>query len=275
MNLYECDDYKTALKELMADRRKQFGSRFTFERMAEACGVQKTYLSKVLNSAGQLNPDQLFSACEYLKLSGSETDFLLLLRECQLSLNSKRAGLLRAKVEKARSSNLKTESAIKVVREDSLEINKWEYYTDIDLQLVHIFMTVPSFAEEPKRICNQIGISEVRLESILLQLQNWQLLEFKAGKYKAKDPKLHLPESSPVFLAFGILQRIKTIEKLRHMKAEKGDDYFFSVVFSAETKFQAKLKRKFLDLLKDVQSEVIESPAQQVYQLNIDLFKWS
>jgi transcriptional regulator with XRE-family HTH domain len=275
MNLFELDDYKLALKEMMTDRRKQFGSRFTFERMAEACGVQKTYLSKVLNSTGQLNPDQLFSACEYLKLGGTETDFLLLLREYQLALNPKRAGLLKARIEKARSANLKTEAAIKVVPDDTLERNNWEYYTDIDLQLVHLFMTVPSFAEEPRRVCEGIGISEARLEAILLKLQTWKLIEYKAGKYKAKDPKLHLPESSPVFLAFGILQRIKTIERLRQAKVEKGDDYFFSVLFSAETKLQARLKRKFLDLLKEVQAEVIESPAQQVYQLNIDLFRWS
>jgi hypothetical protein len=115
MNLHEFDDYKTALKEFMAERRKQFGSRFTFERMAEACGIQKTYLSKVLNKGGHLNPDQLFSACEYLKLSPNECDFLLLLRETQLALNPKRSALLKAKVEKARKSNLKTDSAIRAM----------------------------------------------------------------------------------------------------------------------------------------------------------------
>lgn len=275
MNLYEYEDYKAAIKEIMGDRRKQFGSRFTFEKMAEACGVQKTYLSKVINSTGQLNPDQLFSACEYLKLSANETDFLLLLRESQLAVNPRRASQLIARIERARSANLKTESAIKVVRDDTLDANKWEYYTDIDLQLVHLFMTVPSFSEEPIRICSKIGINDARLEAILLKLQSWQLIEYKSGKYKAKDPKLHLPENSPVFLAFGILQRIKTIERLRQAKEEKSDDYFFSVLFSAETKFQTKLKRRFLDLLKEVQGDVIESPAQQVYQLNIDLFRWS
>jgi transcriptional regulator with XRE-family HTH domain len=152
MNFYEFEDYKHAIKELMAERRKQFGSRFTFERMAEACGVQKTYLSKILNSSGQLNPDQLFSACEYLKLNSSETDFLLLLRESQLALHPKRMDLLKAKIEKTRGANLKTESAIRVEQEDVLEQNKWEYYTDVDLQLVHLFLTIPAFAEEPERI---------------------------------------------------------------------------------------------------------------------------
>jgi transcriptional regulator with XRE-family HTH domain len=277
MNFYEMDDYKLALRFVMAERRSQFGSRFTFEKMAEACGVQKTYLSKVLNSSAQLNPDQLFSACEYLKLKATETEFLMLIRESQIALNPKRAKLLEAKIKKSRHENLKTESVIDVHSEGSIETHKWEYYTDIDLQLVHLFMTVPAFAKDPAQICGQIGINETRLQSILLKLQLWQLIDFQNGFYKAKDPKLHLSEDSPVFLAFGILSRIKTIEKLRNTKTktDKSDDYFFSVVFSADSRFQGKLKRKILDLLKETQAEVLNSKSEQVYQFNIDFFRWS
>ncbi len=277
MNIYEFEDYKSALRSVMAERRNQFGSRFTFERMAEACGVQKTYLSKVLNSSAHLNPDQLFSAGEYLKLNSSETDFLLLLRDNQIALNSKRASALKEKVQKIRNENLKTDSVIEVVPESSIESRKWEYYTDVDLQLVHLFMTVASFAKDPPSICLKIGITEPRLESILLKLQNWRLIQFTEGSYQVKDPKLHLSEDSPVFLAFGILNRIKTLEKLRQLPPLKADnnDYFFSVVFSAEAKFQTKLKRKFLEVLKETQADVIHSKAEQVYQLHIDFFRWS
>lgn len=275
MSIYENNEYKPAIRTLMKERQKQFGSRFTFEKMAAACGIQKTYLSKVLNSSAQLNPDQLFSACEYLKLDSRDTEFLVILREAEIALHPKRAKILKAKVAKIRSDNLKTESAIEVVQDNFIEGNKWDYYTDVDLQLVHMFMTVSDYAKNPILICKQIGISELRLQAILLKLQSWQLLRYQEGAYCAEDPKLHLPEDSPMFLTFGILNRIKTIEKLRITKIDRADDYFFSVMFSASTKLQSKFKRKILELLKELQTEVVDSKSEQVYQLNIDFFKWS
>ena len=275
MNIYEYEEYKQCLRSLMASRQQQFGARFTFEKMALACGIQKTYLSKVLNSSTHLNPDQLYSACEYLKLSTIETEFILLLRDSEIAINPKRASLLKTKITKIRNENMKTESVIQVAQVGSVERNKWEYYTDVDLQLVHMFMTIPAYSKDPNQICPKIGIDSNRLQSILLKLQNWQIVQFSDGIYHVNDPKLHLPEDSPVFLAFGILNRIKTIEKIRLTKADKSDDYFFSVMFSASKRLQGKFKKKLLDLLKELQGEVIESKSEEIYQLNIDFFKWS
>lgn len=275
MQIFENREYKQCLRVIMAERQQQFGSRFTFEKMALACGIQKTYLSKVLNTAAHLNPDQLYAACENLKLSSLETEFLLLLRESELAVNSKRSALLKAKVEKVRNDNLKIASVIQVAKDGSIDKYKWEYYTDIDLQLVHMFMTIPSFAADPKQICQKIGINSARLQTILLALQSWQIVKFENGSYIVSDPKLHLAEDSPVFLAFGILNRIKTIEKIRQSKTDKGDDYFFSVIFSASKGIRAKFKKKLLDVLKELQGEVIASKSEEIYQLNIDFFKWS
>ncbi len=275
MNIYENEDYKRALRSMMKERQQQFGSRFTFEKMALSCGIQKTYLSKVLNSSTHLSPDQLFLACEYLKLNSRETDFILLLRESEIALNTKRASLLKANISKVRNDNLKTESVIEVVQENTVDSHKWEYYTDVDLQLVHMFITIPAYAKDPDLICQKIGINAIRLQAILLKLQSWQILRFRNGVYHAKDPKLHLPEDSPVFLAFGILNRVKTIEKIRQSKTDPSDDYFFSVIFSASKKLQSKFKGKLLDVLKEFQSEVVASKSEEAYQLNIDFFKWS
>ncbi len=275
MKIYENEKYKQSLRSLMIERQQQFGSRFTFEKMALACGIQKTYLSKVLNSSAHLNPDQLFAACEYLKLNSVETEFMLLLRDSEIAVNSKRASILKARITKTRKDNLKTESAIQVAKDGSVDSNKWDYYTDVDLQLVHMFMTIPDYAKDPDQICQQIGINTIRLQAILLKLQNWQIVRFQDGSYQVNDPKLHLPEDSPVFLAFGILNRVKTIEKIRLAKTDRGDDYFFSVIFSASKKLQGKFKRKILDVLKELQREVIDSKSEEIYQLNIDFFKWS
>lgn len=275
MNAYDFEDYKEALKTLLNSRKAQFGSRFTFERMAAACGIQKTYLSKVMNGGGQLNGDQLYSACEFLKLPFEETEYLLDLRDWQLSQNKTRAERIKAKLEEIKKRHLKTESSIVVSQEQSVQNQLWEYYTDIDLQLTHLFLTVPQFSENSSAITEKIGISEDRLKNILLKLQNWKIVRYEKGKYVADNPKLHLSEDSPAFITFGILNRIKTLEKLRKRDSEITNEYFFSVFFSAETAFQNRFKKKLLELLKETQTQVVASKPQEVYQLNIDFFRWS
>lgn len=274
MKIYSFQTYKAILRAVMSERQKQFGARFTYEKMSQACGIQKTYLSKVLNSSAALNPDQLFAACEYLKLSADETDFVLLLRELELANNERRASRLTARLREIRRANLKTEAAITVESEKAIEVNLWEYYSNIDLQLVHMFMTVPHYAKNSKLIGPLIGIEEAQLQNILLKLVEWKILRFERGTYVAKDPRLHLSEDSPVFPIYSILNRIKTVEKLRRSSNTSADQYFFSAVFSADTQIQDKMKQKLLTVLREFQQEVIEAKPEVVLQLNIDLFKW-
>lgn len=275
MSLYEFLDYKQALRSVMEDRRKRFGSRFTFEKMAVACGVQKTYLSKVLNSSAHLNQDQLFAAVEYLNLEPSDYEYLSLLRESQSGLNSKRLKMIQEKINQIRKSKLKTEAVINIDPDQSIENLQWEYYTDIELQLVHMFLTVNTYSREPLRIISKIGIDELKLQNILLKLQRWKLIKYDGQKYLCSDPMRHLAEDSPVFKTFAILMRLKTIENIHLKNVTHNLDYFFSVMFSANPKIQEKLKKNLLNFIKETQKEVVTSKSEEVYQLNIDFFKWS
>lgn len=274
MNLYDFDNYKKALKAFMSHRRQIFGGKFTFEKMAIHCGVQKTYLSKVMNSHAHLNPDQLFSACEYLKMSLDEIEFLLLLRESEIALNAKRGDLLNKKIDKIRIDKLKITSEIQSHSMESIGPHRWEYFTNIELQLIHLFLTIPQYSKNPELICAKIGIEQNRLFLLINKLKDWNLVQSKNNEYLTTDPNLHLPEDSPVFQIFSILNRIKTIEKIKQTKLDSTEDYFFSVIFSSELKFQNILKKKLLDFIKQTQTEVLKQKSEQVYQLNIDFFSW-
>ncbi|MCK6599046.1 MAG: DUF4423 domain-containing protein [Bdellovibrionaceae bacterium] len=272
---YDITDYKEAIRTSMKNRRLQFGPRFTYEKMAAACGVQKTYFSKVMNSHAHLNADQLFSACEYLKLSVKETDFLILLRDLQLTTNSRRSEMLKFKIEKLRKEGLKIKSELSTDSAKTINKNSWEYFSDIDLQLVHIFLTLPLYAKKPDMICEKIGIDKNKLFSILTKLKDWELIHSDGSELKALDPHIHLPDDSPVFLIFSVLKRLKTIEKIKRSRTDENDDYFFSVIFSSEQKFQTILKKKILNFIKETQSLSVKQKSEEVYQLNIDFCKWS
>lgn len=275
MDVFSFEDYKSALREIMKERQRQFGSRFTFEKMANACGIQKTYLSRVLNSTAHLSADQLFTACEFLKLNPEEIDFLILLREHENSQNPKRLGILKNQILNIRKKFLRTESVLTGKTVDAQTQTQWEYYTDVDIQLSHIFLTIPAYVKQPELIGKKLGLSGDRIQEILLKLKSWNLIEFKEDACIVREFSQHLPEDSPIFTPYGILNRMKSIEKMRANDDKSKSDYFFSVTFSASEETRLKFKKKILDLIKSFQSEVINSPSQEVYQFNLDLFRWS
>ena len=76
MNYYEATHYKEILKENLTEKKKHISKRFTFQNMAHHCGIQKTYLSKVLGRDGNLTADQLFLASDFLGLDADQREYL-------------------------------------------------------------------------------------------------------------------------------------------------------------------------------------------------------
>jgi len=272
MEIYDFDDYKVALRQLLEMRRAQYGGRFTFEKMAQACGIQKTYLSRVLNGKSHLNADQLFTCCRFLKLKDLEVEFLMLVRDRQTCENYHRKTTLEHKIARIISYRLKSESVLDT--KDALSLNvAAEYYLNFNLHLVHLFLTVPRFTSDLDQICFALGISQDELNDYISKLLAWGLVREVRGKIIAGEVSRHLSEESPVFNTFAILQRIKTIERMS--KGKTKEDYYFSALISADPEFQIGLRKKILSLLEDAQKDAGRSKTEDVFQLNIDLFKWS
>lgn len=272
MIIFDFDDYKLALRDLLERKREQHGSRFTFEKMAIACGIQKTYLSRVLNGKGHLNPDQLFAACEFLSLREVEIDFLQLLRERQDSVHPRRLNLLKKKIEALKAARLKSENTLKTKNTFKLE-QAIDYYTNFNLHLTHLLLTIPRFSASPQDICGTLNISVSELNENLEKLERWGLVKRKGAKVVAEEVSQHLPADSPVFGTFATLQRIKAMEKMNQSKRE--EDYFFSVLFSAEAGYQVVLRKKLLALLEEARGSIEKGKQEEVFQLNIDLFRWT
>ena len=58
------------------------------------------------------------------------------------------------------------------------------------------------------------------------------------------------------------------------MKTPRDQRCAYSVTFSAEERIRARIHEAFLKFLREVEPLVRESPAQEVYQMNFDLFPW-
>jgi uncharacterized protein (TIGR02147 family) len=273
MSVFAYDDYKKIIRDRTQELKKRHGQRYTLEKVAHACGVQKTYLSKVLNSDTNLSADQLFAACQFLLLTADEIDFSLLLRERTASVHQQRKELISGRIQDVRATQLNTERHLQSNAFQPSAIATWEYYSDANLQLVHLFLSIPRFTEDTSQIEQSLGLSAEELSRCLDKLRSLNLVSLENGKWSAPPVNIHLSENSPAFRQHRVQQRLKTIERMNNRC--DGNPCHFSALFTADQSTFISFRRHWLDFLKKIQKEAVAAPSEDVYQMNFDLFSWS
>ncbi|MCX6111107.1 MAG: helix-turn-helix transcriptional regulator [Proteobacteria bacterium] len=273
MDLFSLKNYKEILVLKTKDRRQQLGSRFSLTRVAAACGIQKTYLSKVLNSDAHLNPDQLTAACAFLNCSDDEAEYCLLLRDQATAQNPHRQRRLTNKLEallgKVRNTEAWLDDAQKVQEQEKV----WTYYTDIYLQLLHLFLTIPSYQRDRNRLMTALGVNDERLTELLLQLETLGLVHFKDQRHQAVDFNFHLSPENPAYRPYRSLQRLKSLQRLDQLSGQ-AVSYAMSASFAADKATYEQIRTLILGLIKRSQKLVLAAESTNVFQLDIDFFQW-
>ncbi|MGE0173780.1 MAG: DUF4423 domain-containing protein [Oligoflexales bacterium] len=267
-------DYKAALKWLLSEHKKAASSRFTFERLAQACRIHKTYLSRVLNSEGtHLSDDQLYRASQFLGLTKRDREFLFLLHSYQRSDIKERQEELWSKITTFQQSKQKSESRL-TFRNEHSEREIAEYYYDPNMKLVHMFLKVRRFQNNVHLIADCLGLSYDYLTSILAKLESHGLIVLDGDSYKVISGDVtHLTADSPLFKAYRVGQKVRTLDRIQ--KLENKRSYNFNVVFTSSEDVREEIQKKFIKWLQEVQSLAISSEDQEVYQMSFDLFDWS
>lgn len=273
MSAYTYDNYKTLLRDTLTQKKAKVSSRFTYERLASACGIQKTYLSRVLNSEeAHLSEDQLHSACDFLGFSREERLFTQLLRSHDKSQHAARRQELLAEIRENRAKHRRSESHLEAERlTPAIDVSS--YHLDPRVMLVHIFLAVERFRANPRSICPHLGISEDMLTSILSKLERMGFIALGKSGYRLTKQSTHLSVESPLYAPFRFMQRFSAMERMQKLPPDR--TYNFTAVFSASESVREFIHSRFLTLLQEIEKAASTSKDEEVYQLSFDLFDWS
>lgn len=273
MTIYEYQNYKTFLKDCVLQQRGKTAHKLTFESLANACHVQKTYLSKVLNKEGHLNSDQLYRCLMFLKLDENEKEFLQLVYDHQTTEVLEKKKILSAKIEMKQRHHLKTEANIKAEPQTASPELLQSYYLDPYFSVIHMYLTIGKYQKEPQLIAAELKMPLKTLNGYLDKLLEMRVVEKQNSEFKVIKDNLHLPENSPIYTAYRSLMRIKSIQQMESLPPEKS--YSFSALFSTDPAAKKTIHKAFLNFLKETQKIVQKGKETDVYQMNFDLFDWS
>lgn len=272
-SVYECSTYREVLRFGLLRQRQRHGLRFTFERMAEACRVQKSYLSRSLSGKAQLNADQVFLACQYLGFDKDEKNYTLTLEAYERSTIPERQDELMSEAMQIKQSHQTTEANLPPSVRTEIPENWMSLYFTPYAELVHMALTIPKYRKNPKALEALFPISSKALQDIIETLERIGLILNTAEGMTVSAMDTHLKKDSSFFRTQSFIRHMHALEAQSQQRDPNG--YQFSALFTADEETRQAIQKILLDGVEKAHAYVQRADDKEVYQLNIGLFSWT
>jgi hypothetical protein len=267
------DGYRKTLKQLADMRKELAGSDLgSYQRLATACGVQKSYLSKVFGENAHLNEDQLFCALEFLKITGILNQLITLQLGIERSGSKARRDHLSEQLRLIVAESKRTEKSVAGTPQLTDEQLFSDYYSEPLAPIVHMHLLVPRFAKKPQLIRQALLISDGHFTKILTLLEKAKVLtRDSTGALLVSQDHFHLPRQSHLQPAFQSFTRLKALERVTRSTSTEEDDFRYAVYFTSDEKTKNEVLDLFREFLTQASEKIRTSPSNEVYQLIFDL----
>ncbi len=272
MSIFRFFNYRECLTHCVQVRQSTRPD-LNFQKLAEGARVSKSYLSKVLSGKANLSGDQLFLIAQELKLSEDETSYLELLLEKERCGVKERIRLFDRRLSEMRERHLQARSFLVSEEAASVPEGLQLYYLDPWVTLVHVGLTIPTYSRNPQRLAQALGIDSKTLDACVTSLVTLGLAEHTLKGVRILKDSVHLEKGSPFYPAWRSQLQLLGLSRCARQRGQNAMG--ISVVFSSNEKARNEFHTRLLELISQVQGLVAEGPFEDLYQFNVDLFRWT
>ncbi len=271
-NIYEFKSLISTLEALLRSKN------LTYKAACTACRIHPSYFSRAMKGLAAFSQSQVFALLEWLGLSEEQGQYLLLLWSLQQSERKSEKEFFQKQIKKIQERKLKVSNRIQsqIINTQTSTHgmqNKFEkYYSEAITCLVHAFLTIPEYRNNPSLLITKLSITESKLQLELKKLVELKMIEMRDHKITALVDNIHLPDDSYLSPLNHVNWRLRSIQNIQSRNTQ-ADDYHLSVIFSADAETKEQLKKILLDFVVKAQKKVgdCKSPTD-VYHLMLDLF---
>jgi uncharacterized protein (TIGR02147 family) len=262
--LFDFNSYREYLRSEFPTRGEKRGGRV---KLAEFIGVQKAFLSAVLNGKLGLNLEQALRVSQYLGHRKEEREyFLLLVQEDRAGSNDLKT-YFRDQINKF--ILLRTEIQERIaVREALAEKDQMIYYSSWYYTAIHMCLMI-SHLQTPDAISKYLGLSRDLVIEILEFFSSSGLAKRVGSTYQAGPARLHIPADSPFVQKHHANWRLQALHSIERRKK---DDLHYSLVMSISADGMRKIREILTQSIESSEVILQESKDEGVYALTIDLF---
>lgn len=266
MNIFEENNYKVILKHYILDESSQpkWG---IYKKISDYLNVNPSLVSQVISGSKDFTEEQIITVCEFLGLGKLESKYLLSLvlisRAGSVSLKK----YFEEQLLEIRKQALNLSRRLKDTKTLS-DSEQFKFYSTWLYSAIHLMTTLdqkPNF----KTICDRFHLSPQEAQEVISFLVEIGLVLEKEGEYFPGVKNTHLAKSSIFIVNHHRNWRLKAIQAVDHLTEQ---ELMYTCNFSVSRKDFSVIREEFMKVIQKFLKIAQESPAEDLAQLNIDLF---
>jgi uncharacterized protein (TIGR02147 family) len=270
-HIYKFENYRSAFTALFIDKRREQKG-WSTAKLAEKIRVQPSHITNVIKGRNHFSSDQIAEIGQQLYLESEEIIYLDLLMQWERSEHLPRKSRLLTEIQKTRSQKLRVNKQLKIDEAKLSSEDLEKYYLDPNYELLHLFLGVKNIPTEVNQIAKIWNLPIETVSEIIQFLKSRNLVEQKKNKWIVKPIHQMLPTSSPLCRPQQNLKRLRAQELVYKISPEKL--YTFSAALTMSEDSKLAIQGLFVEFLKKVEKEVLNSNPENIYHFHFDLMPW-
>lgn len=238
-------------------------------KIAEALGVNTSFLSQVLKGTKNLSQEQAYLLAQYFKLDDLETRYFY--EMVNLSRAGKPSYRKFIQTELAKMANEARQKAGLPSPDQPLdEPNQAIFYSSWQYSAIQLLTGIESL-QTNELIARRLKLDEKTTQQILDFLTLCGLCNRDGERYRIGARRTHLPDHSPLRSRHHMNWRLKAID---HFPKAIPGDLFFTAPMRVDQPTLEKVEILLKNMVKEVNGLIDQASDETVACLNIDWFKF-
>lgn len=234
--------------------------------MAKAAGCQLSYLSQAMAGKVHLTPDHIHGIARFMRLSGPESEYLMLLLQMKRAASIELRDHLQKKIKQLRDEEFRVEKKIKA-KDKISDRDLQSYYSDWRFQAVHMYLTVPRY-QRIGAIAEKLSLPELQVRRIVESLTTMGLARRKGDLWLAELKDMHLPAQSPLMTSYQLQWKMRSLQDSQ----ENTTGVHYLATFSISKSDIEKLKGMAMEFISNSRKLAAASAEEEVAHLSLSSF---
>lgn len=267
ISLFQYNAFNEFLKNWVADQPNN--GRGLYREIAEHLRISPVLMSQFMSGSRLISEDHAFAICDFLKFTGSEKEFLILLVQKERSGTANYKKYIEQKIEDIRRQSSQPKN--RIVEDASLSLEAQSiFYSHWKYSFIRLATSIEKI-NSVESIANFLNLPRSEVSDAIEFLKKYSLIIETKNGFAMGPQRTHLPKESPYY--FSRQQQLRFLAG-RGLEKNLSDDLFYSAPISISKEDALWVREALLDVVSKLSKKIDKSVATDLYCLNLDWFQF-
>lgn len=267
VNIFNYSEYQDYLRAWIADLPQR--GRGELAKIARHLEINTTLLSQIMSKSRDFSMEQTLCLGHYLGLNKLELEYFLDLVQLSKANHHLLRKHLQEKLGELRTASKKLATRIRHEKNLS-DSEKAIFYSSWIYSAIHLFTSIQEKGVNLEEVTQRFDLTRSKAAEILRFLCDTNLCLESKGYFSIGTQSTFVPKGSPHLNRHHLNWRIKSMEKLERLEDE---ELMYTAQISISKNDFEKIRELAVDFIQKVNEIAKPSAAEEIVNLNLDLFK--